>query len=43
MPAGLKKELLVILNDNQMSICPRVGGMARLFGQVADEPILIRA
>jgi len=24
---GLKKNLLVILNDNQMSICPRVGGM----------------
>jgi 1-deoxy-D-xylulose-5-phosphate synthase len=26
--AGLKKKLLVILNDNKMSICPRVGGMA---------------
>ncbi len=25
---GLKKKLLVILNDNEMSICPRVGGMA---------------
>jgi 1-deoxy-D-xylulose-5-phosphate synthase len=25
---GLKKNLLVILNDNQMSICPRVGGLA---------------
>ena len=25
---GLKKNLLVILNDNKMSICPRVGGMA---------------
>ncbi len=24
---GLRKRLLVILNDNQMSICPRVGGM----------------
>ena len=24
---GLRKKLLVILNDNQMSICPRVGGM----------------
>jgi 1-deoxy-D-xylulose-5-phosphate synthase len=24
---GLRKNLLVILNDNQMSICPRVGGM----------------
>lgn len=26
--AGLKKDLLVILNDNQMGICPRVGGLA---------------
>jgi 1-deoxy-D-xylulose-5-phosphate synthase len=26
--AGLRKNLLVILNDNQMSICPRVGGWA---------------
>jgi len=25
---GLQKNLLVVLNDNQMSICPRVGGMA---------------
>lgn len=27
--AGLGKNLLVILNDNKMSICPRVGGLAR--------------
>jgi len=26
--AGLRKNLLVVLNDNQMSICPRVGGVA---------------
>src|SRR5438876_6606467 len=26
---GLGKNLLVILNDNKMSICPRVGGLAR--------------
>src|SRR5262249_9185464 len=26
---GLRKNLLVILNDNQMSICPRVGGLAQ--------------
>jgi len=26
---GLGKNLLVILNDNQMSICPRVGGLSR--------------
>ncbi|MEN6406237.1 MAG: 1-deoxy-D-xylulose-5-phosphate synthase [Thermoguttaceae bacterium] len=25
---GLKKNLLVVLNDNKMSICPRVGGLA---------------
>ncbi len=24
---GLKKNLLIVLNDNQMSICPRVGGL----------------
>ncbi len=26
---GLRKNLLVILNDNQMSICPRTGGLAQ--------------
>jgi 1-deoxy-D-xylulose-5-phosphate synthase len=26
--SGLRKKLLVILNDNKMSICPRVGGLA---------------
>lgn len=26
--AGMNKKLLVILNDNKMSICPRVGGVA---------------
>lgn len=26
---GLDKDLVVILNDNQMSICPRVGGVAK--------------
>lgn len=25
---GLKKHLVVVLNDNKMSICPRVGGLA---------------
>jgi 1-deoxy-D-xylulose-5-phosphate synthase len=29
----LKKNLLVILNDNQMSICPRVGAVARYLDQ----------
>ena len=27
--AGSKSNMLVILNDNEMSICPRVGGLAR--------------
>ncbi|HLN32623.1 MAG TPA: 1-deoxy-D-xylulose-5-phosphate synthase [Gemmataceae bacterium] len=30
---GLGKKLLVILNDNQMSICARVGGLARCLDQ----------
>src|SRR6266851_246569 len=31
--AGLGKNLLVILNDNEMSICPRVGALARCLDQ----------
>src|SRR5262249_16770488 len=31
--SGLKTKLLVILNDNKMSICPRVGGMAEYLGR----------
>ncbi|WP_299459584.1 1-deoxy-D-xylulose-5-phosphate synthase N-terminal domain-containing protein, partial [uncultured Gimesia sp.] len=27
--AGLNKDVLVILNDNKMGICPRVGGLAK--------------
>ncbi len=30
---GLNKNLLVILNDNKMSICPRVGALARCLDQ----------
>ncbi len=30
---GLKKDLLVILNDNEMSICPRVGALAHCLDQ----------
>src|SRR5918911_1931629 len=30
---GLGKNLLVILNDNKMSICPRVGALARCLDQ----------
>jgi 1-deoxy-D-xylulose-5-phosphate synthase len=35
---GLKKNLLVILNDNEMSICPRVGGIASYFDQLRMNP-----
>jgi 1-deoxy-D-xylulose-5-phosphate synthase len=30
---GLRKKLLVILNDNEMSICPRVGALAHCLDQ----------
>ncbi len=32
--SGLKKKLIVVLNDNKMSICPRVGGMAEYLDRV---------
>jgi 1-deoxy-D-xylulose-5-phosphate synthase len=31
---GLGKKLLVVLNDNKMSICPRVGGLANYLDRV---------
>ncbi|HUS38966.1 MAG TPA: 1-deoxy-D-xylulose-5-phosphate synthase [Pirellulales bacterium] len=31
---GLKSKLLVILNDNRMSICPRVGGLADMLDRM---------
>ena len=34
----LKKRLLVILNDNKMSICPRVGGLAEYLDMVRTNP-----
>ncbi|MCA9245513.1 MAG: 1-deoxy-D-xylulose-5-phosphate synthase [Planctomycetales bacterium] len=36
---GLKKKLLVILNDNEMSICPRVGGMANYLDRLRVNPV----
>ncbi|HEV3004488.1 MAG TPA: 1-deoxy-D-xylulose-5-phosphate synthase N-terminal domain-containing protein, partial [Pirellulales bacterium] len=41
---ALKKNLLVVLNDNQMSICPRVGGLASYLDQTpnVDYPIGLR-
>ncbi|MCH2123445.1 MAG: 1-deoxy-D-xylulose-5-phosphate synthase [Pirellulaceae bacterium] len=35
---GLGKNLLVILNDNKMSICPRVGGMASYLDRLRTNP-----
>ncbi len=31
---GLKRNLIVVLNDNKMSICPRVGGLAESLDRV---------
>lgn len=36
--AGMKKPLLVILNDNKMSICPRVGGLASYLDRLRSAP-----
>jgi 1-deoxy-D-xylulose-5-phosphate synthase len=35
---GLKKKFLVVLNDNKMSICPRVGGLAYYFDRARMTP-----
>ncbi len=35
---GLKKNLLVVLNDNKMSICPRVGGMGSYLDRLRTAP-----
>ncbi|MBM79406.1 MAG: 1-deoxy-D-xylulose-5-phosphate synthase [Planctomycetaceae bacterium] len=34
--AGLNKDVLVILNDNQMGICPRVGGLAQYLDKARE-------
>lgn len=36
--AGLEKDLLVILNDNKMGICPRVGGLAQYLDKARVAP-----
>ncbi len=36
---GMKKNLLMILNDNKMSICPRVGGMANYLDRLRTNPV----
>lgn len=35
---GLKKHLTVVLNDNKMSICPRVGGLAESLDRLRMTP-----
>ncbi|MCH5374393.1 MAG: thiamine pyrophosphate-dependent enzyme, partial [Planctomycetes bacterium] len=35
---GLNKNLLVVLNDNKMSICPRVGGLASYLDRLRTTP-----
>lgn len=37
--AELKKNLLVILNDNKMGICPRVGGLAKTLDKARTAPL----
>lgn len=36
---GLNKDLIVILNDNQMSICPRVGGLSKTMDKARMAPM----
>jgi 1-deoxy-D-xylulose-5-phosphate synthase len=36
---GLQKRMLVILNDNKMSICPRVGGIGDYFDRLRLNPL----
>jgi 1-deoxy-D-xylulose-5-phosphate synthase len=37
--SGLNEDLIVILNDNQMSICPRVGGLAKTLDKARLAPM----
>ncbi|MDR0337273.1 MAG: 1-deoxy-D-xylulose-5-phosphate synthase [Planctomycetaceae bacterium] len=39
---GLKKNLTVVLNDNKMSICPRVGGLSNHLDRLRLHPIYSR-
>jgi 1-deoxy-D-xylulose-5-phosphate synthase len=36
---GLKQKLIVVLNDNKMSICPRVGGLAEYLDRIRTAPL----
>lgn len=37
--AELKKDMLVILNDNKMGICPRVGGLGKTLDKTRTAPL----
>jgi 1-deoxy-D-xylulose-5-phosphate synthase len=37
--SGLDKDLIIILNDNEMSICPRVGGLAKTLDRTRMAPM----
>lgn len=37
--SGLDKDLIVVLNDNRMSICPRVGGIAKALDRARMSPM----
>ncbi|MCG8401953.1 MAG: 1-deoxy-D-xylulose-5-phosphate synthase [Firmicutes bacterium] len=39
----LKKNLIVVLNDNEMSICPNVGGLASYFTRLRTDPMYYRS
>jgi 1-deoxy-D-xylulose-5-phosphate synthase len=39
--AGLKKKMIVVLNDNKMSICPRVGGLADYLDRLRMNPLYV--
>ena len=36
---GMKQNMLMVLNDNKMSICPRVGGLASYLDQLRSNPV----
>ena len=36
---GMKKNLLMVFNDNKMSICPRVGGAADYLDRLRTNPV----
>jgi len=38
---GLKKKLILILNDNKMSICPRTGGLAEYLDRLRMTPFYV--